>query len=60
MDNKHAENKLWDKTKSILFAFKFRKKNVKKLEDTTIKKHNKFKYLGCILDEAMSGKVLPL
>lgn len=32
MDNKHAENKLWDKTKSILFAFKFRKKNVKKLK----------------------------
>ena len=31
-----------------------------KYEDTTIKKHNKFKYLGCILDEAMSGKVLPL
>ena len=53
-----------DKTKSILFATKFKIKKVRKLNikhgDTQIKQHSKVKYLGCILDETMSGETMAL
>ena len=53
-----------DKTKSILFASKFKRKNIKKLHikyrDMQIKQHSKVKYLGCLLDETMSGETVVL
>ena len=46
-----------DKTKSVLFATKFKIKKVRKLNikygDIQIKQHFKVRYLGCILDERM-------
>ena len=51
-----------DKTKSILFASKFKRKNIKKLHikygDIQIKQHSKVKYLGCLMDETMSGEAM--
>ena len=53
-----------DKTKSILFASTFKRKNIKKLQikygDMQIKQHSKVKYLGCLLDETMSGETVVL
>ena len=53
-----------DKAKSILFTSKFRRKNIKKLHikygDIQIKQHFKVKYLGCLLDETMSGEAMAL
>ena len=53
-----------DKTKSILFASKFKRKNIKRLHikygDIQIKQHSKVKYLGCLLDETMSGEAMAL
>ena len=53
-----------DKLKSILFVAKFKIKKVRKLnikyEDIQIKQHSKVKYLGCILDETMSGETMEL
>ena len=53
-----------DKTKSILFATKFKIKKVRKLNikygDIQIKQHSKVKYLGCMLDETMSGETMAL
>ena len=52
------------KTKSILFATKFKIKKVKKLNitygDIQIKQHSKVKYLGCMLDETISGETTAL
>ena len=52
-----------DKTKSILFASTFKRKNIKKLQikygDMQIKQHSKV-YLGCLLDETMSGETVVL
>ena len=46
-----------DKTKSILFASKFKRNNTKKLNikygDRQTKQHSKVKYLGWLLDETM-------
>ena len=67
--NWFADNKLSiyfgdDKTKSILFATKFKIKKVRKLNikygDIQIKQHSKVKYLGCMLDETMSGETMAL
>ena len=64
-----ADNKLSlhfgeDKTKSILFTSKFKKKNAKKLPikygDIQVKQHSKVKYLGCLFDETMSGEAMAL
>ena len=48
-----------DKAKPILFASKFKNKDIKKLNikygDMQIKQHSKVKYLGCLMDETMSG-----
>ena len=53
-----------DKSKSLLFASKFKMKNIKKLNikygDIQIKQHSKVKYLGCLLDEIISGEVMAL
>ena len=53
-----------DKTKSILFASKRKIKNIPKLKinykNIQIKQHSKVKYLGCILDETMSGESMAL
>ena len=53
-----------DKTKSILFASKRKIKKVPKLKfnykNIQIKQHSKDIYLGCILDETMSGKSMAL
>ena len=49
-----------DKTKSILFGSKCKLKKVGKLnityQGTDIKQYSQVTYLGCILDEAMSGE----
>ena len=53
-----------DKTKSILFATKFKIKRVRKLSikygDIQIKQYCKVKYLGYMLDETMSGETMVL
>ena len=53
-----------DKTKSILFASKCKIKKVPKLKinykNIQIKQHSKVTYLGCILDETMSGESVTL
>ena len=64
MDNKLSIHFGQDKTKSILFASKFKRKNAKKLhikyEDIQIKQHSKVKYLGFFLDETMSREAMAL
>ena len=49
-----------DKTKSILFVSKRKIKKLDKLEiiynNIRIKQHSRVNYLGCILEQAMSGK----
>ena len=51
-------------TKSILFASKFKKKNIKKLNtkygDMQIKQHFKVKCLRCLMDEGMFGETMSL
>ena len=53
-----------DKTKSILFPSKFKTKNIKKFNikygDMQMKQHSKIKYLGCLMDQAMSGEAMAL
>ena len=60
VDNKLSIHFGDDKTKSIYFASKFKVKKARKLNikygNTQIKQHFKFKYLGCMLDETMSGE----
>ena len=59
VDNKLSIHFGEDKTKSILFATKNKIKKLGKLDiqhgDIKIKQHSKVTYLGCILDENMSG-----
>ena len=55
-----------DKTTSILFASKSKKKDIKKLnieyEDMQTKqiKHSEINYLRCLMDETISGKAMIL
>ena len=60
MDNKLSIHFGEDKTKSILFVSKFKKKNIKKLNikygDIRNKQHSKVKYLGRLMGEKMSGE----
>ena len=55
VDNKLSIHFGEDKTKSVLFASKFKRKNIKKSHikygDIKIKQDSKVKYLGCLLDE---------
>ena len=64
VDNKLSIHFGEDKTKSILFASKFKRKNILKLHikygDKQIKQHSKVKHLGCLLDETMSGEAMTL
>ena len=52
------------KTKSIFFSTKFKTEKVRKLNikygDIQIKQHSKVRYLGCMLDETMSGETMVL
>ena len=51
-------------TKSILFGTKHKLRNAKSLNivynGIEIKQHAKVKYLGCILDESLSGESMAL
>ena len=62
VDNKLSIHFGDDKTKSIPFASKFKIKNVRKLNikygNIQIKQHSKVKYLGCMLDQTMSGETM--
>ena len=59
-DNKLSINFGEDKTKSILFASKRMMKKLQKLEiiynNIRIKQHSQVTYLGCILEETVSGE----
>ena len=60
VDNKLSIHFGEDKTKSFLFASKCKIKKLQKLEiiynKIQIKQHSRVTYLGCILEETMSGK----
>ena len=62
VDNRLSIHFGQDKTKSILFASKRKIKRVTKLNyrNIQIKQHSKVTYLGCILDETMSGESMAL
>ena len=64
VDNKLGIHFGDQKTKSILFACKFKIKKVRKLNikygNIQIKQHSKINYLGCMLDETMSGESMAL
>ena len=64
VDNKLSLHFGEDKTKSILFASKRRAKNIRQLnikyKDINIKQHSEVTYLGCVLDETMSGEPMAL
>ena len=64
VDNKLSIHFGEDKTKCILFASKRKAKTadplVIKYKDIEIKQHSKVKYLGCILDETLSGESMAL
>ena len=53
-----------NKTKSILFESKRRSENISKLnikyKNINIKQHSKVTYLGCVLDDTMSGEPMAL
>ena len=53
-----------DKTKLIILASKRRAKNTRQMnakdKDINIKQHSEVAYLGCGLDEAMSGEPMTL
>ena len=64
VDNKLSINFGEDKTKPILFANQCKIKNIKKLnikyQDIEIKQHSQVTYLGCVMDETMSGEHMAL
>ena len=64
VDNKLSIHFGQDKTKSMLFGTKHKLQNAKSLNivynDIEIKQHAKVKYLGCILDESLSGESMAL
>ena len=64
LDNKLSIHFGDDKTKCILFASKNKVKKANplniKYKDVIIKQHSNVKYLGCILDEFLSGKSMGL
>ena len=64
VENKLSINFVEDKTKSILFASKRRAKNIRQLsikcKYINIKEHSEVTYLGCKLDETMSGEPMAL
>ena len=64
VDNKLSIHFGDDKTKSIHFVSKRRAKNIHQLnikyKDINIKQHSEVTYLGCMLDEIMSGEPMAL
>ena len=62
VDNKLSIHFGDDKTKSILFSPKSKAKNADSLNivyhDVNIKQHTDAKYLGCILDQCLSGDLM--
>ena len=64
VDNKLSIHFSEDKTKSILFACQCKIRAIKNLnikyQDIEIKQHSQVTYLGCIMDETMSGEPLAL
>ena len=60
VDNKLSVHFGQEKTKSILFGTKHKLRNAKTLNivcnGTAIKQYEKVKYLGCILDQGLSGE----
>ena len=64
VDNKLSIHFGDDKTKSILFASKRRPKNICKLnirhKEINIKQQAQATYLGCVLDESISGETMTL
>ena len=64
VDNKLSIHFGDEKTKSILFASKWKVKKASKLEisykSIDIKQHSKVTYLGCIIDETLSGESMAL
>ena len=63
VDNKLSIHFAEEKTKSILFNSKFKKKIIKKLNikyrDIQIKQHSKVQYLGCLMEvKAMALNVI--
>jgi len=64
VDNKLSIHFGEDKTKSILFCSKHKLKNSKtlniKYKDIDIKQYSKVTYLGCILDETLSGESMAI
>ena len=64
VDNKLSIHFGDDKTKSILFAPKSKAKNADSLNVTyhevSIKQHREVKYLGCILDQCLSGEPMAM
>ena len=64
VDNKLSIHFGEDKTKSILFGTKHKLQNTKSLNivynGIEIKQHAKVKYLGCILEESLSGESMAL
>ena len=64
VDNKLSIHFGQEKTKSILFGTKHKLQNAKTLNivynGIEIKQHKKVKYLGCILDESLSGESMAL
>ena len=64
VDNELNEHFGQDKTKSILFGPKHKLRNAKALNivynGAEIKQYGKVKYLGCILDQSLSGESITL
>ena len=64
VDNKLSVHFGQDKTKSILFGTTHKLRNAKALNivynGTEIKQYEKVKYLGCILDQSLSGESVAL
>ena len=64
VDNKISMHFGEDKTKSILFGSKHNLRLVEELDirykEIKIKQHEHVNYLGCVLDETMSGETVYL
>ena len=64
VDNKLSVHFDLDKVKSILFGTKHKLRNTKVVNvvynNTEIKEHAKVKYIGCILDQSLSGESMVL
>ena len=61
VNNKFSIRSGEDKIKSFFFASKRRAKSIRQLninyKDINIKQHSKVTYLGCVLEEKMSGEI---